>query len=270
MQARSFEDWLVCELRRNEKKKLYIEEVKDRPSCDVQTSSIEYDEDRRTGKIQAGSFEEWLVYELRRNEFGDQINERCYCWSERWHRYLESILKGRVHETKLRMEIVAVSLENGLQMTEAATNASGFEDLLKQKDAIIGQKDGMIRRIREDAARSSKEARITKTMDRDHLRSRTDRQREKAPRGRRGQGIPERARVQGKGRQYRGLKDFDRLPCLGARRRESMVKDEKIDNNLFQHYPLNRCSWGYLYPRRNRWENEARQNNVSTYYSDVL
>ena len=137
-------------------------------------------------------------------------------------------------------------------MTEAATNASGFEDQLKQKDAIIGQKDGMIRRIREDAARSSKEVRITKTMDRDHLRSRTDRQREKAPRGRRGQGIPERARVQGKGRQDRGLQDLNRLPCLGARRRESMVKDEKIDNYLFQHYPLNRRSWGYLYTRRNR------------------
>ena len=124
----------------------------------------------------------------------------------------ESILKGRVHGTKLRMEIVAVSLEDGFQMAEPPTSASGFEDQHKQKDAIIGQKDGIIRRIREDAARSSKEARIAKATDRDHLRLRTDCQREKAPRGRRGQGITERARVQGKGRQDRGLQDLDRLP----------------------------------------------------------
>ena len=56
------------------------------------------------------------------------------------------------------------------QVTEAATNASGFEDQLKQKDAIIGQKDGIIRRMREEATRSSKEARNAKATDRDHLR----------------------------------------------------------------------------------------------------
>ena len=56
------------------------------------------------------------------------------------------------------------------QVTESATNASGFQDQLNQKDAIIDQKDGTIRRLREEATRFSKEARNAKATDRDHLR----------------------------------------------------------------------------------------------------
>ena len=56
------------------------------------------------------------------------------------------------------------------QVAESATNASGFQDQLNQKDAIIGQKDGVIRRMREEATRCSKEAQNAKATDRDHLR----------------------------------------------------------------------------------------------------
>ena len=56
------------------------------------------------------------------------------------------------------------------QVTESATNASAFQDQLKRKEAIIDQKDGTIRRIRDEADRTSKEARKAKTTDRDYLR----------------------------------------------------------------------------------------------------
>ena len=56
------------------------------------------------------------------------------------------------------------------QVTESANNASKFQDQLKRKEAVIDQKDGTIRRIRDEADRTSKEARKAKTTDRDHLR----------------------------------------------------------------------------------------------------
>ena len=56
------------------------------------------------------------------------------------------------------------------KLEKQVTESAGLQDQLNRKDGIIGQKDGIIRRMRDEADRASKEARKTKTTDRDHLR----------------------------------------------------------------------------------------------------
>ena len=92
------------------------------------------------------------------------------------------------------------------QVTESATNASGFQDQLNQKDTIIGQKDGMIRRMREEATRSTKEAQKVKATDRDHLRE-----------------------LQGQVTNAKKLRE-DAEAKASQKEQESKAKDEKIED----------------------------------------
>ena len=56
------------------------------------------------------------------------------------------------------------------QATESATSAAEYQAQIRDKHAIIGERDGTIRRLREEATRASKEGQRAKITERDHLR----------------------------------------------------------------------------------------------------
>ena len=95
------------------------------------------------------------------------------------------------------------------QATQSATNATESRTQLNQKNAIIGERDGMIRRLREEAIRASKEAHSQNHGQRASNSAHTCQQ---APRGRGGKGVRARERLQGKGRKDRGLQGLGLLP----------------------------------------------------------
>ena len=92
------------------------------------------------------------------------------------------------------------------KLQKRAANASGLQDQLSEKDAIIGQKDGIIRGMREEATRSSKAAQKAKATDRDHLRE-----------------------LQGRIANAEKLRD-DAAAKASRKEQESKAKDEKIED----------------------------------------